>query len=84
MDYSFTLSEYTYQCDCINKTADRPIAEQDKVRQESQTENARKKEGGVCGVTRRHSGSQTCPWRAGKATSHVVIHKLIEMGLFKL
>lgn len=34
-------------CDWFNKQADHPIAEQDKVRQESQTENDRKKKNGA-------------------------------------
>ena len=39
-------------CDWFNKEADWPIAEQDKVMQENQTEDTKKKKGGVRGVTR--------------------------------
>ena len=54
-EYSFSCVFVEYplhcvninHCDSFNKEADGPIAEQDKVRQESQTENAGKKKGRV-------------------------------------
>ena len=42
----------TCYCDWFNKEADWPIAGQDKVMQENQTKDTKKKKGGVRGVTR--------------------------------
>ena len=49
---------YICGCDWFNKEWDWPIAEQDKVRWKSQTENAGRKKGVVGGVTSRYREKQ--------------------------
>ena len=66
-------------CDWFNNQADCSIAEQDKVWQESQTDNDGKKEDGVREMPANRPGCNAC-YGTGKATSHVAIHRLTEMG----
>ena len=67
--------------DWFNKQADWPIAEQDKVRRESQTENDGMRKGEVGGATNQtHSKWGTQNGIEVKATNLWGAHRLIEMG----
>ena len=58
MELSFLYTVKICHCDWLNKETDWPIAEQNKVRQESQTENDGKKRGRVRGIARQTEPKQ--------------------------